>query len=191
MKKTILLSVLGLGLAASSALGQGGIAFNNSLPDGSGNYFPIVWDELLGGGPVKSTDGVVVNIWFGEGAGLTADQLQIGPAINWNTVFEGEGWFGYYTWSGLLLPDFQPGDVYTFQLRASGDSINGRVDEVRSRSELWQESAAITDQTLVPPLPFGTSANRIGFTVYVPEPSTFALAGLSAAAMMIFRRRNS
>lgn len=36
---------------------------------------------------------------------------------------------------------------------------------------------------------FGLSAVSSGFLIPVPEPSTFALAGLGAAAMLIFRRR--
>lgn len=46
------------------------------------------------------------------------------------------------------------------------------------------------------PTPFGTLANQIqtGFTLsyvpaVIPEPSSFALAGLGLAALMIFRRR--
>jgi hypothetical protein len=41
---------------------------------------------------------------------------------------------------------------------------------------------------------FGTGAGQIagfGLTYYVPEPSTFALAGAGAAAMLIFRRRKA
>lgn len=192
MKKSVMLTVLGLGLAASSTFGQGGIIFDNSLPTspGSGIYNPIVWDPLLGGEGVKSTDGVIVTIYYGEGI-LDASALTAGPTVVWNTEFEAAGFFGYYTQSPVALPDFQPGDVYTFQLRASGDSIFGPVDEARSVSELWQESTSIVDVSSFPPLPFGQSLNRIGFTVYVPEPSTFALAGLGSAAMLIFRRRRS
>jgi hypothetical protein len=41
---------------------------------------------------------------------------------------------------------------------------------------------------------FGTGAGQIagwGLTYYVPEPSSFALAGIGAAVMLIFRRRKA
>lgn len=41
-----------------------------------------------------------------------------------------------------------------------------------------------------PPIAISTIPGFTGFTITVPEPTTFALAGLGAAALLIFRRRS-
>lgn len=191
MKKSVVLAILGMAAAATTAYGQGGIIFNNG-PAG-GPYNPIIWGA---GGPegegVGSMHNVTVEIWFGEGAGLTEDQLTGFVPIVWNAGFEGAGFYGYYD-TQVVLPDWSPGETYTFQIRASGDSVFGPVDPIASRSILWEENENIGNLAPVVPggppgLP-GNSQNRIGFTVVIPEPSSFALAGLGALALM-FRRRS-
>lgn len=188
MKKKLVLTVLGLAVTATASYGQGGIVFNNG-PNG-GPYAPILWDSTVGGGlagtGVRSTQGVIVTIWFGEGAGLLANQLTAGPQIVWNSGFEGGGFYGYYT-ANVTLPTWTAGDTFTFQLRASGSSVAGPAT---GASVLWEENANIKSVGGTPAGTPGTSANVIGFTVAVPEPSTFALAGLGALAL-VFRRRNS
>ena len=188
MKKSVMLAVMGVALAATStSYGQGHIVIGNYQT----GYNPVVWG---GGTPrdglgILSSEGVTLTLWYAEGASAVEGDLIAGPTLVWDLVNEGNGYPGYYSFTEIVLPEWQPGDVYTFQIRASGDSIFGPIDENLSRSVLWQESNinAIT----FPPIPANQSVQSIGFTVIVPEPSTFALAGLSAAAMMIFRRRRS
>lgn len=189
MKRTVVLAALGLGLiAANSAYSQGHIEVGNY----QGAYNQVVWG---GGTPrdglgVLAAEGVVLTLWYGEGAGLTADALQPGVVLPWkfDTEHLGEDYWGFYFFTEQVLPNWSPGESYTFQIRASGDSIFGPVDEAASRSILWTEMAqinAITD----PPTPASRSGESIGFTVFIPEPSSFALLGLGSAAMLIFRRR--
>jgi hypothetical protein len=187
MKKRVVLTILGMAAAATTAFGQGGIVFNNG-PAG-GPYNPILWGA---GGPVgegvRSSQSVNVQIWFGEGAGLTPAELTNFVPLTWNTGYEGIGFYGYYD-TTVTLPQWSPGETYTFQLRASGDTTFGTIDPVSSRSVLWQEMANIGNIGGNPPGLPGNSQNRIGFTVIIPEPSTFALAGLGALALL-FRRRS-
>jgi len=179
-----MLTVLGLGLAASSltSYGQGHIAIGNY----QGAYNTVVWGTGPRNGlPVLSTEGITLTIWFGEGAGLTADQLTQGPVASWRVSSENAGFPGYYNFTTVLLPTWNAGDTFTFQVRASGGNFTGA-------SSLWTEQAQITSSVGDPaPLP-QLSQQSIGLTVVlVPEPSTFALAGLGSAALLIFRRRNS
>ena len=140
MKRKLLFAILGIAVTAT-AFGQGGIIFCNSLPDGSGNYHPILWPSATGGG-VGSTHGIVLTFWYGEGV-LMADQLVAGPVAEWNMAFEAAGYYGYYNPTLVVLPTWQPGDTFTFQLRASGTTPYGVVDPYWCRSILWQENANI------------------------------------------------
>ncbi len=189
MKKTAVLALLGIA-AATSAYGQGAIAFDNSQPVG-GPYYPVLWDAgtpVVGGSGVKSTQGVTVTLWYAEGNITDQNLLSAGPQVSWNSGLEGINYFGYYT-VVANLPTWAANDVFTFQLRASGNSTYGPVDTALSRNALWTEQANIGPDTSPG---ISTSYPKLGLTVstVIPEPSTFALAGLGAAALLIFRRRD-
>ena len=187
MKRTLVLAILGVA-ASATAFGQGGVYIDNGVSDSYGVYHPVVWADT--GAGVHSTDGVQLYAWYGEGAGLTANQLTQGPSVQWSTVFESYGYYGYYNPVTITLPTWTAGDTFTFQLRASGNSIYGPVDTIRSRSVLWEENSNIGFIGGTPPGLPGMSNNRIGFSVYiVPEPSAMALIGLGIVAMMTCRRR--
>lgn len=189
MKRTVLFAILGIA-ASATAFGQGGIAFDGSQPDGGGVYHPVLWNASNGGGAVKSTDGVVLSFWYGKGGGLTADQLVMGSVAAWNTAFEAAGYYGYYNATQVTLPTWVAGDTYTFQLRASGDSIFGTVDTVASRSALWTENANIAFVGGTPAGLPGSSTVRPDLVVSVPEPTTIAMLGLGMAALVTLRRRS-
>jgi hypothetical protein len=185
MKRTVALALLGLAVG-STAYGQssiGGINIGNYTDP----YNPVVWDASLNGGrAVNSSDGVQLTLWYGEGTTLT-DSMPLA----WKLDSEALGYTGYYALTLVTLPDWAPGEAYSFQVVASGDSISGPV---AGQSVVWQEQANIGNIapdpiTGIPGLP-GISTESIGLTVVVPEPSTFALAGLGAAALLIFRRRS-
>ena len=187
MKRYILSAVLGI--TTLTAFGQGGIVFNNG-PSG-GPYNPIIWGGLTPapGQGVKSTDGAVITLWYGEGA-LNEALLVPGPVVTWNSGFEAGGYYGYYTVQ-VTLPTWNPGDVFTFQLRASGNSIYGTIpDAPYTRSIVWTENANIAFIGGVPSGPPGMSQNSIGFAIGAPEPSTFALSSIGLAGLWLFRRRN-
>jgi hypothetical protein len=182
MKKSVMLTVLGLGLVAASTTtyGQGHIAIGNY----QGAYNTVVWGPGVprSGQPVLSAENVVLTLWFGE----ASNPLMPGPVLPWRTSSEIAGYPGYYDFTTVQLPDWQPGDTYTFQVRASGDSAFGIAF---GSSPLWQEMAQITSSVGNPPPLPQLSQQSIGLTVIIPEPSSFALIGLGSAALMIFRRR--
>jgi hypothetical protein len=192
MKKSVVMAVLGLAAAATTTVyGQGGINIGNYR----GAYNQVVWDAsvpTVGGQAVSSTEGVMLTLWYGNGATLTAGQLTDSTPLTWNTVAEGNGYVGYYNSVTLTLNNWTAGDTYTFQVRASGDTAYGTAV---GSSALWQESANISD--IAPSTPGGPpgvpgiSTESMGLTVAVPEPSLLALAGLGMAGMLAMRRRRS
>lgn len=105
--------------------------------------------------------------------------------MSWNLDAESNGYFGFYGPVTVTLPDWEPGDIYTFQLRASGDTIYGPVDSELYRSILWQESENILDISGEPPGSPGLSTRSIG----IPEPSTSALLLLAGTLIAAWRRQ--
>jgi len=75
--------------------------------------------------------------------------------------------------------------LYTVQIRASGDSPYGPVDEEQSRSILFQVEAI--DRML----PAYVDDDSVGLIVVVPEPATLAFLGLGSLALVIASRRRS
>lgn len=187
MKKSVLLSVLGLGLVTvgTTAYGQGGITIKNYQAP----FNPVVWSGTVPDADhrVASTEGVVLTLFYGPGTVADPNLLTLSTAMPWDTAPEGNGYFGYYA-KTVSIAGWTSGSTWSFQLRASGASNYGPAS---GSSVIWQESSNIQDIGGTPPGPAGLSQNSIGFTVFVPEPSTFALAGLGTAALMIFRRRKA
>jgi len=189
MKRSLLLGIVGFVAAVSTSYGQGGIVIGNYRAP----FNRAVWGGpgFLPGTPVLSTQGVNLSVWFGEGV-LTADQLVLNVPVNWNIQSEASGYAGYYGPTTVSLPTWSPGETWTFQIRASGNSVFGPVDTILSRSVPWTEQGNISDVGGIPPGPPGVSQNSIGLTVYItPEPSAFALVGLGLSGWMFVRRRTA
>lgn len=185
MKKSVVLSILGLGVAAATtAYGQGGISIGNYTAP----FNTVVWGSTtpVAGNAVKSTDGVDLMLWFGQGS------LTQSIALPWNLDAQSAGYAGYYGPVTAVLQGFSTGQTWSFQVRASGNSAWGPV---AGNTPVWTESANIADITPSspggPPGTPGISAGSYGLTVdVVPEPSILALAGLGIAGVMAFRRRS-
>ena len=99
--------------------------------------------------------------------------------------------------STQTIPQVSPGAPGTFQLRV-WDNLGGTVTSWPQAESLWGSgviSAAKSPLFDVPSLgdDFGGPVDMLNFrsfNVYrTPEPSAFALAGLGAAALWLFRRR--
>jgi hypothetical protein len=187
MKRSLVAAILGLA-AVCSSYGQGHVLISNYVVS---PYSQVFWGP--GQGPrgnqaVLGSEAVTLTIWFGEGV-LPASSLQAGPSFSILTsggseVYNpgsGHGPGGYYLVPDFSLPTWAAGDTFTFQVRATGAGI----DAATSVSPLWQENAAIAALAL----PANNGTFSAGLAVFVPEPSTFALAGLGSAALLIFRRR--
>ena len=179
MKRFLCAGLLGLNIALS-ATGQGHVLFSNYL---TAPYNQIVWPNFS---PVN-VQTVQVQIWWAEGIVLTPESLYPGvvttvdPALRWTS-----GSFGYGGWFlpvVQLLPGWEQGDTFTFQLRAYLPGF-GNVGS----SVLWTEQASIVSTSVS--ASFTQILPALVFTV--PEPSTgallaFGMGGFFAAV----RRRQS
>jgi hypothetical protein len=183
MKKSVLLGVLGLSLAGvGTTYGQGGISVRNY----QGAFNPVVWANGIADadGRVGAGEGVVLTLWYGHTGG-PRDQSQV---LTFDLASAGNGYVGYYGPTTATLTGWTSGETWDFQIIATGNSSYGPAS---GASVVWQESANIAFIGGNPPGLPGLSANSIGLTVFVPEPSTFALAGLGALGMIFLRRRSA
>jgi len=175
MKRNVALAILGVAVVtATSVFGQGAIRFNNYQAP----YVPIT----AGGANIGAGEGVQIEVWWGPGT-VSESALQFGENADLS------GFAGYTDLTqSFTVPAYVGGETWTFQLRASGILGGQAVDSAASRGPLVS-TADIGDLGASPP---GTPSlvYTPGFEVIVPEPTTFALAGLGAAALLIFRRRD-
>jgi hypothetical protein len=185
MKRTVALALLGMA-TATAAFGQGHVVLSNYV---SPYNSQITWGATTGNsGAVTSSAGLQFQVFYGAGTVVDESLLQAGLTFGIDDTFAYNGG-GYYNNVLQVLPAWTSGETYTFQVRAlDGTTPNGPVDTALSRSALWTESGQIVSSALPPK----TGLNGLGLVVeaVVPEPTTFALAGLGAAALLIFRRRD-
>ncbi len=204
MKKALVAAILGLA-AVTSVKAQGLIRLYNYTTD-PGIANPIVYGANSGGtlGQGVSAGGFTVGMYYFIGNNAAAV----------NSSFDGSGYDVAWTGqNGLVLAtganattplgDFQPGEysqVNNFQLGAAQTSdfvvtvvvvaYNGAdyaSSLIRGHSQAFNLTAAYVAGFSIPP---DTGSAMPGFAVIgVPEPSTFALAGLGLAGLLIFRRR--
>jgi len=206
MKKTLAIAILGL-TACATTYGQGVVQFNNYV---STSYQPVKYANdaattaALGaqaGQPVTSATVELQLFWalgsFADqasfdGAKQTGVTTFINPAVSF-------GGGGYYTGPNQTLAGWSAGQTITFQVQGwQTAGANGGATYASSKLEgtstLWQEvAAANANANGIQP----SSNPAKGFNVgppamtlaIVPEPSIFALSGLGAAALMLFRRK--
>jgi hypothetical protein len=185
MKRTVALALLGMA-AVTTAMGQGHVIVANYV---SPYNSQITWGATTGNsGPVVAADGLQFQVYYGAGTIVDESLLTAGitVGIDPGKTYNGGGWF---VGTIQVLPAWASGETYTFQLRAlDGTTPNGPIDTALSRSALWTESSSIVSTAN----PANLNLNGKGLVVeaVVPEPTTFALAGLGAAALLIFRRRD-
>jgi hypothetical protein len=192
MKRKLLMAVLGFAFAPA-VFGQGHILISNYIapPYNQVYYANVPPTPAAPNGPAVTQTSVILTVWYGEGNITDPSLLVQGVnfAVNPSLVFDpghGHGPGGYYFSPAVLLPTWQAGDTFTFQVRASGTSPYGPVDTLLSRSVLWTESSAIGNISL----PANANTFSAGVPVHiVPEPSSLTMIGLSVASFLVFRRR--
>jgi hypothetical protein len=134
--------------------------------------------------------------FYASTTGITTDagSLTFIGALNFGAT---AGTAGFVTTQTLNVPGVTAGNPTTWQIRV-WDSTGGHT----TLAAAWNAGLAGGQSALVNSGPLGgvspggpvlnpaTSSGWTSFNVYVvPEPSTFVLAGLGAAALLIFRRR--
>lgn len=139
--------------------------------------------------------------FFASTSGITTDAnslTQIG-ALTFGTT---AGSAGFVTLTTMTVDGVTAGNATSYQIRA-WDNLGGTLTTWAQANAAWQagqiaagmsglvNSGALGGTTsggAIVPNP-GTT-DWTSFNIYlVPEPSTFVLAGLGAAALLIFRRR--
>jgi hypothetical protein len=179
--KKLLLTVGLLGLA-SGAFAQGTLVFANLA---SGVNAPVT-NKLTGAR--LTTVNFMADLYFSNTTNAPTDSL---TAAGFNVIFStttsggGGGYFlgGTRTVTGA-------GGFIEAQVRVWDSQFGGTYDAARSAGGLAGVSAPIIVNLAIPPAPAPAMAGLQGFTVdIVPEPTSFALAGLGAAALLFFRRR--
>jgi len=185
MKKLVLFALLSV--AAVSAFAQGSVSFDNKVA------FTTPADRFVYKDAVGTANGgtLLVGTQFKAQlyAGADASSLQ---AIAPDAIFRVPSTSSPGTWSGgsRTVP-FNAGSVITLVIKA-WDATGGVTYDQAKASGLFSGASAPFSY-VVPAAGAPTSASFMeglrAFAVVVPEPSTFALAGLGILGLVMARRR--
>ncbi len=209
MKKTLL--TLALVAATAAAFAQGKVTIQNDdthlVTFTTDSAFMMSADKASLTGQAVPTTGALPSggfLVFGLYAGTSPSSMtlvtavpagQTIPAIVPINSAAGSGLpAGWITPTHALLP-FEGGTLASMQVRV-WDSQYGSFEAAAGRGYLGESAVFNMTPGLSTKLTYPGINNGGGTTwagpitvALVPEPSTFALAGLGAAAMLIFRRR--
>jgi hypothetical protein len=189
VKRELLTAILGLAVAPV-AFGQGHLLISNYIVS---PYNQVYWGSSVPGvaNQAMNDTSVILTLWYGEG--VITDPSQLAEGVSFTVLTSGgperynpgygRGPGGYYLAPEQILSSWQPGDTFTFQIRASGNTSYGPVDPL-SRSALWTESAMITSAAN----PAEANTFSAGLAVQVPEPTTVSLVGASLVSLVFCRR---
>lgn len=211
MKKVLLtLSAVAL---ATSVFAQGTVVFNNIVtgvvrapvfgPDPTNPTLSLTGNPANGtpagttvyGGAGLQGSGYLAQIFAAPGSGADVSALLGATPVTSFRTGSAAGFVAATT--ATLTGVAKDAPVATLQLRA-WDNSSGLYPSWTEASAAWQSgliAAGMSPTFTVTSIggdlnPSANLTGLVGFNVYlVPEPSTFALAGLGAAAMLIFRRR--
>jgi hypothetical protein len=211
MKKLLLTAALVAGTI--SVFAQGTVNFNNSI--GTTTYRILDTDGLNAGGTAGGQGtNFFAQLYWAAGTVTDSTLLQAaGFPVNLRSLANG----GLVQTSGTtslgvvmanstvtLSPLTPAGSAATLQLRAwwgggsiypayYNDNLAGARPEARFGQSALFTLTSTGDPTAAPPgTPSalnGLSSFQLKSVTIIPEPTTFALAGLGAAAVLIFRRR--
>jgi hypothetical protein len=182
MKRVLVASILGLATIATT-YGQANFLFDTYAASGGGNGGLIVVDSSLT--PVADGTTFANLLWsWGTASG------DLGLAIATTTLGSyGSGWI---QGPGFTVPNYTSGTI-NFTIQAwQGASFAAALTK---GTFSWTE-AAVTPAapggafvSIPKTTEFSTVPGSVLQLVTVPEPTTLALAGLGAAALLAYRRR--
>lgn len=196
MKRTVIASVIG-GVAclaaALSSYGQGQVFFANYASDVNAQVAYSSDTAVVPAG--KAGMAIGGNTWMADLLyGIGSDpvtSLAAGSATAFLGSADGDtaNGAGYFVGNAVTIPGYSSGPI-SFIVRAwSTSGATGGADY--DTSLLRGESAVLTMPSIATgTMPVGDLVGLQAFTVeIVPEPTTLALVGLGAAALLAFRRR--
>jgi hypothetical protein len=187
--KKLLLTLTLVAATALTMYGQGRVAFNNEIS-------PLAGAITIGAQHVEGATGDLLGTAYSvqllwAPVGTYANEAAFRAAVlgssalstfEGNTAATGAGFFnggapgmpvGNYTMMAQAW--FNNGQFATYDLAAGHNrGVSGRFDIAA---------------TAAPTAPINTPIAAFTVGTPIPEPSTFALAGLGAAALLLFRRR--
>lgn len=194
MKKIIAFVSL-LAVAGSAAYGQGLINFANGAPGVNAPVTDTSAAKLSGGA-------YLADLFYGPVGTATSALTDLGL----HQAFATGGSVGYFFGGGITLP-VAGGTSYEFQVRvwqssagatwaaATGGGAGSPATYAGHGGTQWGFSNGFNVTPAVAPSP---SSSLVGLTAFqltpvvpVPEPTTLALGGLGAAALLLFRRRKN
>jgi len=201
--KKLLLTLTVVAATALTMYGQGRVSFNNSV---SGNIITITSNAsqaAVGQGAPGAVLGSTYSIqllWAPQGsyateAAFLAALLGSGPAVSFlGTTGDAASNAGLFAGGATPNPAGTSMPVATYTMQARAWYNNGQYatyDAAFAAGANVGFSAFFTMTPTVAPTPAPATTALQSFVVagIVPEPSTFALAGLGAAALLLFRRR--
>ena len=171
MKKTLALAILGSATMVNMAMAQGQIWFDNYSFAG---YSPIMWSANPAEAPAGEAGAPFngqIELSYSFNGGANTGVLPVIPVAG-----------GYFMGGVVTIPGYAGGTADITLTPIFGTTRlapgNGALT--------FPESLAISP---TPPAFFSGLPANGSWVAIVPEPSTFALAGLGAAALLIFRRR--
>ncbi len=200
MKKTLVAAILGIATVVSS-FGQGHVFFNN--------YSTAAGQTTFGAGTAQ-TGGVTSTyhaaLYYGLGTvtvaqdpvgtanpavlgalGLLGGNTGLNPAYPTQYQVNNAG-LGYFIGPAVTISDYVSGPI-TFMVVAynGADYLSSTI---RGHSAAFTMNSIATGQNPVGVFSGLTDFQVFSVPVVIPEPATFALAGLGAAALLLFRRRS-
>lgn len=196
MKKTLVAAIVGLATACS-VFAQGRINLDtyNTSP-----YPQITYgDSSIGtiGSPIALAGGWTIGVYYAAGnVSVTADPsgfadpstlgLTLGSGLGSTTTLVADGWFA--STADFAVPGVD--GVAQSQATIMVVAYNG-ADYATSTVRGHSQAFVLTPQQVgaAPGVGAFMSPFQVFTTTVVPEPSTFALAGLGLAGLLIFRRR--
>jgi hypothetical protein len=201
MRKLILTTVLTAGCAVA-AFGQGSVNIangGNASPDSAATTGGQFWLNTTGTAVLMpldtgNGDGIIwVNVLAGSSAGTVAEMNYMGgkEELDMQTVGHALGADSPLAFDGSQVPLTLGAGTVFLELQcwlgnfaSYGAAIAGKG--IVADSGVFQASLVVDPST---PVNLSQMPAVVLTQIPVPEPGTFALAGLGAAAMMIFRRR--